>query len=179
MLNETFLTPVLYKHGKRVELLERMLNSKPTEQWMDVPAPGKKVAVRPITTELFSEDLKDMINACRWANEEWFGYEVFERLPITMNLNTYGVGDEYAMHVDFKPKGSPAAAKLTCILNLSTEPYEGGEFEIYWEGKVKTLDSFMPGHLLVFPSFIHHRVAPIKEGTRHSLTLWLSGPAWK
>ena len=45
----------------------------------------------------------------------------------TMNYNVYGINDEYGWHIDSENKFK-YDMKLTCLLNLSEEPYEGGIF---------------------------------------------------
>ena len=65
--------------------------------------------------------------------------------------------------------------------------YEGGEFEIlsdpYHDDKtdtmttqIRTPDIKDPGSIVVFPGFLHHRVAPVTKGVRHSVVLWCLGP---
>jgi PKHD-type hydroxylase len=36
-----------------------------------------------------------------------------------------------------------------------------------------------PGSLLVFPSYIQHRVTPVTKGERVTISRWLSGPNFK
>ena len=66
--------------------------------------------------------------------------------------------------------------KLTCLLNLSEEPYEGGDF--YLAVNKEKLE-FGSGDGLVFTSLIAHKITPITKGERISLTYWGDGPAWK
>ena len=66
--------------------------------------------------------------------------------------------------------------KLTCLLNLSEEPYEGGEFHVINHvGGHK----FSSGMSVVFNSLIAHKVTPVTKGERITLTYWASGSAWK
>ena len=67
--------------------------------------------------------------------------------------------------------------KLTCLLNLSEETYEGGEFcAINQEEETIKFDSGMG---LVMNSLIAHKVTPITKGERKSLTFWGTGPSWR
>ena len=66
--------------------------------------------------------------------------------------------------------------KLTCLLNLSEEPYEGGEFY--------TIDNqeehkFTSGMGLVTTSLIAHKVTPVTKGERITLSYWAYGPSWR
>ena len=44
-----------------------------------------------------------------------------------MNYNIYGKNGKYGWHIDASTN-LLSDMKLTCLLNLSEEPYEGGEF---------------------------------------------------
>ena len=35
------------------------------------------------------------------------------------------------------------------------------------------------GTLLIFPSYLRHRVLPVTSGVRRSLVAWFWGPKWK
>jgi PKHD-type hydroxylase len=113
----------------------------------------------------------------------------------------YGVGQYYGWHCDSwdKPYTRPMNAdgtypvdhgkirKLSVTISL-TEPdeYEGGNLEfdfrnqVDWEknkkAKIKSCDEIRPrGSIIVFPSFVWHRVAPVTKGTRYSLVIWNLG----
>jgi PKHD-type hydroxylase len=71
--------------------------------------------------------------------------------------------------------------KLSMTIQLS-EPneYEGGEFEI--DPEFGVLDQAVikqRGTVLVFPSFLRHRVAPVTSGIRRSLVCWAEGPKFR
>jgi PKHD-type hydroxylase len=71
--------------------------------------------------------------------------------------------------------------KLSLIIQL-TDPseYEGGDFQF---------DSDIPqpdpaeikqrGTVIVFPSFLRHRVTPVTSGVRRSLVSWVEGPKFR
>mgnify|MGYP003111580338 CR=1 FL=1 len=58
---------------------------------------------------------------------------------------------------------------MTIVLN---EDYEGGEFEFFDE---KRLIKEKLGTVIVFPSYMIHRVKPVTKGTRYSLVVWFCG----
>ena len=68
--------------------------------------------------------------------------------------------------------------KLTMILNLSEDKYEGGVFEyICTGGEIKSIEGFNePGSMIIFKSYLNHRVLPVTKGQRNTLTLFLNGP---
>ena len=73
--------------------------------------------------------------------------------------------------------------KLSATISLvDNEEYEGGDFEFYFRNnddgsniphvckEIKT-----KGSMVVFPSFVWHRVKPVTAGTRYSLVIWNLG----
>ena len=128
------------------------------------------------------EPLMDLLHPwlfhCQQINREVFGYDIYWDFHLeSLNYNVYGTGDEYSWHIDGNTNPHvPIDMKLTCLLNLSEEPYEGGEFyTINDEEKVK----FDSGMGLILNSLVAHKVTPVTEGQRITLTYWAHGPAWK
>ena len=65
--------------------------------------------------------------------------------------------------------------------------YVGGELEFDYRNKnpkektslVKCTEIAPRGSVVVFPSFLWHRVCPVKRGTRYSLVMWNLGLPFK
>ena len=74
----------------------------------------------------------------------------------------------------------PFDRKLSMTVQL-TDPteYEGGDFHL--DDSVEPLPSFSKdkGSVLIFPSYINHKVSPVTKGIRRSLVAWFSGPRWR
>ena len=108
----------------------------------------------------------------------------------------YGVGQYYGWHCDSwdKPYNKPddlnshgKIRKLSVTISLSEpEDYVGGNLEFDmrnqkdWEqDKKKAIHECTEirprGSIIVFPSFVWHRVAPVTKGTRYSLVVWNLG----
>ena len=68
--------------------------------------------------------------------------------------------------------GNTRKLSMSIVLN---DDYEGGNFEIHNEDTPK----LPKGSIIVFPSFIDHRVTPVTKGTRYSLITWFVGPPFK
>ena len=111
------------------------------------------------------------------ANRETFGFKLYDGEPNALNLNTYQVGNEYEYHIDALQQGAASDIKLTALLNLSTEEYEGGDLILDMHGEV-LVKEFKPGCVVVFPSNIYHKVTPVTKNTRLTLSCWLVGPRW-
>ena len=104
----------------------------------------------------------------------------------------YKEGDFYDWHCDSweKPYDVPEnlnkhgkIRKLSATVCLSDETeYEGGDFEFDFRNRDDTSNQpqvckeIRPkGSIVVFPSFVWHRVQPVISGTRHSLVIWNLG----
>jgi PKHD-type hydroxylase len=62
---------------------------------------------------------------------------------------------------------------MTIVLN---EDYEGGEFEFF---NNDTLIKEKMGTIIVFPSYMLHKVRPVTKGMRYSLVAWFNGEPFK
>ena len=86
----------------------------------------------------------------------------------------------YDWHTDSGTKinenGKIRKLSMTVALVDGSE-YEGGNFEFKEMG---TPEGFRAqGSVLVFPSYLVHRVSEITKGTRRSLVNWIEGPRWR
>tara|TARA_B100001027_G_C16254581_1_gene326229 strand:+ start:328 stop:978 length:651 start_codon:yes stop_codon:yes gene_type:complete len=68
--------------------------------------------------------------------------------------------------------------KISASLILNDD-FEGGEFEVrYFEDtdvQVRTIPA-SAGDMLIFPSWMEHRIKPVTKGTRYSVVIWYAGP---
>ena len=122
------------------------------------------------------ELLHPWLYECQIINKDVFGYDIDWHFHLDMfNYNVYGINGEYGFHIDaIGPR--KIDLKLTCILNLSEEPYEGGSFFKINEKEEIKFDSGMG---LIFNSLIAHKVTPVTKGERITLTYWGEGPPWR
>lgn len=122
------------------------------------------------------------------------GKELYENLlPIVLKINQemwkykldnhdhiqllkYTPGGHYEWHMDMGP-GNHATRKLSFIVGLSpTNKYEGGEI-VLKAGPEEVSHKIEQGKMLIFPSFILHKVTPVTKGERYVLVGWLRGEA--
>ena len=128
------------------------------------------------------EKLEDFIYD---ANDEIFHYDIFDISDFHyLNINEYDEeNNSYDWHVDCNTYGSEEDLKLTCLLNISTEPYDGGRLHLSGldeEGQELIFKDFnMPGHAIIFTANRMHKVEPITSGKRKTLSYWVRGPAWR
>ena len=67
------------------------------------------------------------------------------------------------------------ARKLSMTVVLNSD-FEGGEFQIGGLQKDQQVPPLKEGSIIVFPSFIDHRIKPVTKGVRYSLVAWFLGP---
>ena len=99
-------------------------------------------------------------------------------LPATQ-YGEYSKGSFYDWHYDVNWKGESAYdRKLSiCVQLCNPSEYEGGNFEFK---EVEQPTGFKTqGSILVFPSYLTHRVTEVTSGTRKSLVNWMEGPRWR
>ena len=116
------------------------------------------------------------------ANTTEFGfdlYQVDDGQVLFYNEYRNTNNGEYGWHNDSSSDLGVNDSKLTAILNLSDEPYEGGDLQLFLN-KEKTIENFRsPGSIVIFPSFVQHRVTPVTQGTRITLAQFVLGPRFR
>ena len=137
------------------------------------------------------KEIQPYINQAN-INAGWnFEWDYSESCQFTKyKLNQY-----YDWHCDSwdKPYVEPGPTqgkirKLSVTVSLSSpKDYKGGELEFDFRNldpdkkpNIKKCKEILPkGSLVVFPSFVWHRVCPVKKGSRHSLVIWNLGWPFK
>ena len=114
------------------------------------------------------------------SNRNNFGVDIVA--PFDLQFTEYHGAKQgkYDWHQDVWLESTrPYDRKLSVVIQLS-EPaeYSGGAFEFF--GLQSPGESFAPrGSILIFPSFLQHRVLPVQSGLRRSLVSWVEGPRWR
>lgn len=114
------------------------------------------------------------------SNRTNFGVEIDAPFEIQFTEYRATNGGHYDWHHDVWLESSrPYARKLSVVVQLSSpDDYKGGEFEFFGLNKPGAVFSAR-GSLLIFPSFLQHRVLPVVQGVRRSLVTWVEGPNWR
>lgn len=126
--------------------------------------------------------IKDWLWAfAREANRNAFGFDI-DYIP-DIQYTTYSAdkNGKYDWHCDtFWANPTTYDRKLSIVIQL-TDPseYDGGDFEL--DPQYPALPSTFrdKGSVVVFPSFLNHRVTPITRGVRRSLVSWVQGPKFR
>ena len=89
-----------------------------------------------------------------------------------------GNGGHYDWHLDIGPR-SINHRKVSVVVQLSDpDDYVGGNLELH-PGSNSFAVPRGKGTVVVFPSFLLHRVTPLTSGLRRSLVLWAGGEPYK
>ena len=111
------------------------------------------------------------------CNHERYGYDLLG-FHHELQLARYGVGDFFDWHMDFGA-GEISHRKLSISVQLSgSEEYEGGDLQFMINQNAVSVPR-TKGTVVIFPSFILHRVTPITQGLRQSVVAWLAGPPYR
>jgi len=179
ILYDFYSIPNLYTLDECKEIVKVCDHNK-SRILRDAPAPNKKVNTHVTDIDFFGDLLKRYFKYTHEINRNFFGFDLFQELPLGINYNVYsGEKNEYPYHRDCNQPGSPADSKITAILNVSTESYEGGDFYMFFGDDKIVEDINQPGTLLVFPSYIFHKVSPVILGERKTISTWFQGPAFR
>jgi len=150
-------------------------------------------------------DSKTRISDIAWCNEQWLydivwgfmkranqesGWRFDIKSCEACQVTRYNKGGFYSFHRDGKgdhlsayddpnnPFQNGRVRKLSMSIILN-DNFEGGAFEFASYKKEKcviTPIEAKAGSIIVFPSSMEHRVAPVTKGTRYSVVCWFLGP---
>ena len=111
------------------------------------------------------------------ANEELFQFDL-SHMPENIQYTEYYASNKghYDWHMDIGSSGFMKFRKISVTVQLSgPEEYEGGNLQIWTGGQYPYTAPKGKGNIVIFPSFMMHRVTPVTRGTRKSFVLWLGG----
>ena len=113
----------------------------------------------------------ELMQITRYKKSGFYGFHKDGRGD---HLSVYNQSDNKFLH------GQVRKLSMTVLLN---DNYEGGEFQFATykqeECEIHTPEFNKTGTIVVFPSDMEHRVAPVTKGKRYSLVTWFLGPPFK
>lgn len=111
------------------------------------------------------------------CNYERYAFDILG-FQQALQLAEYGEGDFFEWHMDFGA-GAISHRKLSLTVQLSDpDSYEGGDLQFMINHKVVDAPR-TKGTVVIFPSFVPHRVTPITKGVRRSIVGWVSGVPYR
>jgi len=137
----------------------------------------KKANVKIIGYKDVEKYIADSVLEALSINRYSCGYDLYNlEKDHSVNYTTYDSNNqgEYGWHSD-SSRNAFFDIKLTLIINISQEDYQGGEFKLFDGGEVE-INNFRPGDLLLIKSHINHKVNPVISGKRKTLVMFLIGP---
>jgi PKHD-type hydroxylase len=147
----------------------------PEDQYADIRITETAWMLQDGATQWLYERMTALIQA---FNTNFYQFELtgFSD-PFQYTLYHGGEGSHYGWHVDHGRHDVPR--KLSLSLQLSDPAgYEGCDLEMYVSDRIETAPRER-GTLIAFPSWVLHRVTPIRSGTRKSLVVWAAGPKFR
>ena len=113
------------------------------------------------------------------ANAECFGFDLNGLCEF--QIAEYGSGGHYDNHFDMRLENRSSVRKLGITVQLSeAREYAGGDFVFSDDIGTPSQDIIkQKGTVIVFPSFIYHKVKPVTQGKRYSLVGWYEGNYWR
>lgn len=121
-----------------------------------------------------------IIDHVRVANRDTFGFDVRE-FSESVQVAHYDAAREahFDWHSDIGDGRIAARRKLTLVAQLSEpDAYVGGALEVMPSSHIVTAERTR-GTVTIFPSYLLHRVTPVTQGNRVSMTVWAHGPAFR
>ena len=113
------------------------------------------------------------------ANRELWKFNLTSMEEMIQYTEYYQDGGHYDYHLDVGGGYPLNQRKISITVQLTgADEYEGGNFEILRGKNPESLPK-IKGCVLVFPSYLMHRVTPVTSGTRRSLVLWVGGDSYK
>jgi PKHD-type hydroxylase len=141
----------------------------------------KTSEVKIIKWRKMKEHLHDLEQLTMYCNAKEFGYDInymFDESNCFYNVYSSENSSNYDWHDD--GGDNPLIdMKLTVLLNISTVNYVGGFFELFLNKPLHIKQFDKTGCMLIFPTYLQHRVTPVIQGERNTLALWLEGPRFK
>jgi PKHD-type hydroxylase len=124
------------------------------------------------------QKVMELVGKC---NKEFFNFDIsvlHEKLQFTEYDSSYQ--GHYDWHFDVGGSPVHCGRKLSVSVQLSDpSAYEGGELQFSLDAGRTVVAEKGKGTMIIFPSYLQHRVTPVTKGTRYSLVTWITGPPFR
>jgi PKHD-type hydroxylase len=119
-----------------------------------------------------------LYHAIERANSKYWQFNLYSMPEYIQYTEYYDNGGHYDWHMDVGP-GVLSTRKVSITVQLSdADEYEGGNLQ-FMRGDLQEDAPRGLGTVIVFPSYLLHRVSEITKGSRKSLVLWVGGDHYK
>ena len=122
---------------------------------------------------------KKIIDKAIDINRKFWDFDlVGADIPIQYVEYDYNYKGHYDWHLDIGNTNN-SKRKLSISIQLSSElDYEGGNL-LFFNNNRQSRACRKMGSMILFPSYILHKVEPVTKGKRRALILWLTGPPFR
>lgn len=180
---------------KEIELIEQfstgdLSEAKVAHDSIDIEKDIRESKIRFVRKEYENSWVFNKFNQIVYnINEEYYGFDLYgyDTFQYTvydgMNQGHYDWHSDLLYGIDLGDTlHSSITRKLTMVMLLN-EPdvdFTGGEFQLNVgrESEAATIN-MKKGSVILFPSFVLHRVKPVLSGVRKSLVIWVEGPKFR
>ena len=131
--------------------------------------------------EYFWPVYQKILKYVAYANQTYYQFDI-TRLDENIQFTEYheSYTGHYGWHFDVGPNSRSCIRKLSIVVQLSNpDDYEGGDLEFSMDNDSILKAPRSQGSIIIFPSYLRHRVTPVTKGTRRSLVTWISGPPFR
>ena len=176
--------------AKELDLIEQQVQEIPSQAGVTESGgqdKGKDLESRNSSIKWvpFSEETKwiyDKIGMlAKTANDDMFHFDI-QSMPEQIQYTEYYDTNKghYDWHMDIGTEGFMKFRKISVTVQLSdSDEYEGGDLQVWSGGQYPNTAPRGKGNVVIFPSFMMHRITPVTKGTRKSFVLWLGGGHYK
>lgn len=179
ILNKEIVKPFYYKNAFTPEECKKIINS-PEEKSIDY---GSTHALKISNSKHIAK-----LEETKWIWERLYKYVTtvnsFYKFKLAyldhVHTMEYGTGGYFKWHIDMNGGDFFAMRKITVVAFLSErKDYEGGKliFDMSDENETEVIDMEI-GSIILFPSFMAHKVTEIKSGVRTTLVAWVYGDSF-
>ena len=120
-----------------------------------------------------------VVEALTEVNRTYWGFDVTGQVEAT--VLRYREGDHYNTWHSDVGVGACSNRKISFSIQLSEpESYVGGDL-VFDTSREKDHREVLrgQGRMVVFPSFLSHKVIPVSSGVRYCIVGWLKGPPFR
>tara|TARA_R110000822_G_scaffold59468_7_gene148419 strand:- start:307 stop:903 length:597 start_codon:yes stop_codon:yes gene_type:complete len=112
------------------------------------------------------------------ANLKLWNFDLISMPEPIQYTEYYGGSGHYDWHIDIgNQELSNRKVSITVQLSDPSE-YEGGDLQFLGGPQTENASRGL-GTVVIFPSYLLHRVTPVQSGTRKSLVLWVGGGSYR
>ena len=183
MVVELMISNYYFVWNKKLsqEICQKLINLG-KENWTRAEVDNKSIAAIRKSDIVWTEEqwVFDLISPYMFTANERAGWKYNIVAAEDCQVTRYTKDGFYTWHHDgmgshdeVQNDGNTRKLSMSIVLNSN---FEGGDFEMETSVDENKISRLEEGSIIVFPSFLEHRVAPVTKGIRYSLVAWFVGP---